>query len=242
MFPFRDHNPSAQIPFVNYALIVINVIVFLFTLNPEMQSAIYYEHALWPNRISNGSDFSGFFSSMFLHAGWMHLIGNMLFLYIFGDNLEDTLGHVGYLIFYVTTGVLAALLHVVLNLDSQIPLVGASGAIAGVMGGYWLLFPKARVDVLIFVVIIVRVITLPAFVVLSLWLLLQVFSGFTTSTAGGGVAYWAHFGGFVAGALLIIPVWKSKGAQLFWQRTNYHPPHPEAKDIKIGRVPTIRRK
>ena len=242
MFPFRDHNPSSRIPYVTYALIAINVLIFIFNLNPETQAEFYYTYGLVPSWVSQGQGLSGYLTSMFLHGGWMHLIGNMLFLWIFGDNIEDTLGHIPYLIFYVLTGIAAAGLHVFLNPTSEVPLIGASGAIAGVMGGYWLLFPKARVDILIFFVIIIRTFTIPAFIVLSLWLAMQVFSGFSTSSGGGGVAYWAHFGGFVAGALVMIPVWLRRGATHFWTRTEYHPPYPETRPIRYGQVPRIARK
>lgn len=241
MFPFRDHNPSNRLPYVTYALIAINVLVFLTHLDPTQIGAFYEKYALVPIWIAEGHDYEDFLTSMFMHGGWMHLIGNMLFLWIFGDNIEDTLGHVGFLVFYIVCGIAAALAHVLLNLGSNVPLIGASGAIAGVMGAYWLLFPRAKVDVLIIMVIMVRTFTIPAFIVLTIWLGMQVFSGFSTASGGGGVAYWAHFGGFIAGALIMLPIWRARGAKMFWHQNAYAPPYPEAPKLTYGRIPTIKR-
>ena len=242
MFPFRDHNPSNRIPYVTYALIAINIIVFLLHLDPAVQNEFYGKYALVPVWIAEGHDYEDFITSLFMHGGWMHLIGNMLFLWIFGDNIEDTLGHVPFLIFYLVCGVIASLSHVLLNLDSNIPLIGASGAIAGVMGAYWLLFPRAKVDVLLILIIFVRVFSIPAFFVLTVWLGMQVFSGFSTASGGGGVAYWAHFGGFIAGVLFMFPIWRSRGAKTFWHKNDYVPPYPAAPTISYGKVPTIKRR
>jgi len=144
------------------------------------------------------------FSSMFLHGGWMHLIGNMWFLWVFGNNIEDSMGHARFVIFYVLTGLLAAGAHVVTSLSSGIPMVGASGAISGIMGAYIVLYPKVRVQTLIVLVFFIRVVALPAAAVLGLWFAIQLWQGaFAGSSAGGGVAFWAHVGGFVAGVGLI---------------------------------------
>ena len=149
MFPFRDHNPSNRTPFITYALIAINVVVFIYSWplsdDPRLLSAFYSDYALFPDRISAGQDFQGLVTSMFLHGGIMHLVGNMLFLWIFGDNMEDEMGHMGFLIFYVLGGIGAGMAQVVSEPFSQIPTVGASGAVAAVMGGYLLLFPRAKV-------------------------------------------------------------------------------------------------
>lgn len=241
MFPFRDHNPSHSTPYVTYGIIAINVIVFLLNLDPAGQNEFYSRYALVPVWIAEGHDYTDFISSMFMHAGWMHIIGNMLFLWIFGDNIEDTLGHIPFLIFYIVCGIAAALSHVLLNLDSNVPLVGASGAIAGVMGAYWLLFPRAKVDVLIMLVVFVRTFSIPAFIVLTLWLGMQVFSGYSASAEGGGVAYWAHFGGFVAGALIMLPIWIKRGAKMFWTQNEYAPPYPPTEPLQYGRIPLIKR-
>jgi len=140
-----------------------------------------------------------------LHGGIMHLAGNMLFLWIFGDNLEDAFGHVGFLLFYLVGGLAADAGHVLSDADSQVPVVGASGAIAAVMGGYLLLYPKAKVDILLIFVVIFRVFTLPAWIVLMIWFGIQIVSGTLTGSEMGGVAYWAHAGGFVAGVVLALP-------------------------------------
>lgn len=200
MFPIRDHNPSQQTPFVTIALIIVNIAVFAATYpslsNPQALAAFWGNWAMIPAQVANGQDYYTLLTSTFLHGGIMHLGGNMLFLWIFGDNLEEEFGHVGFLLFYLACGVLAGGAHVLADPISVVPTVGASGAIAGVMGGYLLLFPKARVDVLIIFVILFKVFPLPAWVMLGVWFALQVFSGVAVDTSGGGVAYWAHAGGF----------------------------------------------
>ena len=157
MFPIRDHNPSGRTPFVTLALIAVNVVVFLaywFALSGDAQLGRFFlQWGLVPARIGYGEGYETFVTSMFLHGGWMHLLGNMLFLYIFGDNLEDEMGHFRFLVFYLISGLGAAGLQFAADPASMIPMVGASGAIAGVMGGYLLLFPKARVDVLIIFIV-----------------------------------------------------------------------------------------
>jgi membrane associated rhomboid family serine protease len=147
-----------------------------------------------------------FFTSMFLHGGWLHLLGNMLYLYIFGDNVEDALGHVRYLLFYLACGVAASVTHLALNLDSVVPTVGASGAIAGVLGAYFLLYPKAKVLTLLPIFIFIQIVEIPAFLFLGFWFLLQFISGTVASASqnAGGVAWWAHIGGFAAGAAYTI--------------------------------------
>ena len=233
MFPIRDHNPSGRTPYVTYALIAANVLIFL-SYFPTMQNdraimQVYFDYALIPALVSDGVGFSGFFTSMFLHGGWMHLIGNMLFLFIFGDNVEDEMGHLPYLGFYLGTGVIAGLIHVLSAPYSTVPTVGASGAIAGVMGGYLLLFPKARVDILLILIIIFRIFPIPAWIMLGLWFALQFFGGIGTNPDEGGVAYWAHVGGFAVGLALTAPLFLRLGGTAFWDKTDGHPPHPEAK-------------
>ena len=248
MFPIRDHNPSLRTPYVTYALIAINVIVFigywgLFSSEARL-AAFFDDWALTPAEFSRGIESYTIVSSMFLHGGIMHLLGNMLFLFIFGDNLEDAFGHVGFLLFYLASGVLAALAQIVPDPNSMVPMVGASGAIAGVMGGYLLLFPKARVDVLVILIIIIRIFTVPAWVMLGFWFALQSFSGFSTLGAeGGGVAYLAHVGGFVAGVVLALPWFLRAGGTTFWRRNHGHPPHPETKIVpRQSTIPTVRRR
>jgi membrane associated rhomboid family serine protease len=243
MFPIRDHNPSDRTPFVTYLLIAANVIVFAITWpmfqDPAALERLYYTWGLVP-RISEPSTFV---TSMFLHGGVMHLLGNMLFLWIFGDNLEEEMGHLGFLAFYLAGGIAAAGLQVAADPRSMIPMVGASGAIAAVMGGYLLLFPKARVDVLLFFIIIIRVIPVRAWMMLGVWFALQLIGGYGANSQTGGVAYWAHAGGFVAGFLLALPLWLRLGGTAFWVQTDGHPPHP-ARPYRFERtsVPPVRRK
>jgi membrane associated rhomboid family serine protease len=244
MFPIRDHNPSGRKPYVTYALIAINVIVFLLTLqlegSPRALMSFYADYAMVPLFLSEGHGYSGIVTSMFLHGGIMHIFGNMLFLYIFGDNLEDEMGHVGFIMFYLAAGVGAGLIHWISDPLSNIPTVGASGAIAGVMGGYLLLFPKARVDILIILIVIFRVIPVPAWLMLALWFGLQVFGGWSAPADQGGVAYWAHVGGFVVGLLLTVPIWLRLGGARFWSQTHGHPPHPETRyNFERSRVPRV---
>ena len=245
MFPIRDHNPSQRTPYVTIALIAINVLVYIWgaaAIETNRELAIfYYEYALLPVRLTNGENYSALVTSIFLHGGLMHLGGNMLFLWIFGDNLEDEMGHLPFLLFYLVCGIGASLAQVASEPASAIPTVGASGAIAGVMGGYLLLFPKARVDILLFLVVYVRVFPLPAWIMLGLWFALQVFGGFNVDTSTGGVAYWAHAGGFVVGLLATLPLWFRLGGTLFWRQTHGHPPHPEAH-YERSAVPLIRKR
>jgi len=228
MFPLRDHNHSERTPYVTWALIAINIAVFLSYFprigdEPRVLMSLYSDWGLVPRLVSQGDQTHTIFTSMFLHGGWLHLAGNMLFLYIFGDNLEDEMGHVGYLIFYLASGVAAAFGQMQADPSSTVPMVGASGAIAGVMGGYLLLFPRARVDLALILFVIVKVITIPAWLLLGLWFALQLVSGTATAAAGGGVAYWAHAGGFVAGVLLTLPLWLKRGGPRFWQTTHGRP-------------------
>lgn len=247
MFPIRDHNPALRTPWVNYVLLGLNIAVFLATLplmtQPQALQGFYQSWAIIPANLTRGLDVYTVVSSMFLHGGWMHLIGNMLFLYIFGDNLEDQLGHVGFGIFYLVCGIGAGLAQALTDPGSSVPLIGASGAIAGVMGGYLLLFPKARVDVLLIIIIIIKIIPVPAWVMLGLWFGLQLFNGFVSDTTGGGVAYWAHSGGFLLGVFLMLPLWLKKGGPAYWQRSHGHPENPEAQYTSVqSRVPNVRRK
>ena len=248
MFPIRDHNPSTLTPWVTWTLIAINVAVQVWvatSLQSDRQlDALYDAYALVPAEISAGQAWATLVTSTFLHAGWLHLVGNMLFLWIFGDNLEGTLGRVGFLLFYLVAGAGAGLAQWAAGPGSPIPTVGASGAIAGVMGGYLLMFPRARVDVLVILVVIIRVIPIPAWVVLLLWLGLQVAGGWAADPLTGGVAYWAHAGGFLVGFALMIPPWLWRGGPGFWRRTDGQPPGPEADwgPLAPSSVPTVRRR
>lgn len=247
MFPIRDHNPSSRTPYVTYGLIVANVLIFLsyvsYFADPNALDRFYNDWALIPARITQGQDFYGLITTMFLHGGLMHLAGNMLFLWIFGDNIEDEMGHVGFLIFYLGAGLAAALAHVIADPFSQIPTVGASGAIAGVMGGYLLLYPKARIDILFIFVVFFRIFSVPAWLMLGFWFGVQLLSGSGENAAADGVAYWAHAGGFIAGFVFTLPIWLRKGGAKFWSQHHGRPPHPEAKyELSRSRIPRVRRK
>jgi membrane associated rhomboid family serine protease len=214
MIPLRDTVPSNTFPVVNYLLIGLNGAVFFFelSLGRHLDTFILH-HGLVPARFtdllhSEGPHLSAFvpvFTSMFLHGGWLHLLGNMLFLYIFGDNVEDRFGHFRYLVFYLVAGVAAAATQVYFNPASEIPMVGASGAIAGVLGAYVFLFPAARVVTLLPIFFFFQIVELPAYLFLGIWFGLQIISGLLSLGIGGdagGVAWWAHVGGFAAGAVL----------------------------------------
>lgn len=238
MFPLRDHNPPYTTPWSTWALIATNCIVYVMTAPWGGDMRMFWmENALWPSAISNGAVLHGLLTHMFLHANILHLGGNMLFLWVFGDNLEDRLGHVGFLAFYLACGVAAALAHIATDPYSNLPMVGASGAIAGVMGGYLLLYPKARIDVLFYFVILFKIWPVRAWLVLGIWFVIQLVSEITTGTAGG-VAHMAHIGGFVAGLLLTLPVWYRLGGPLFWRRTHGHPPFPEAR-LSATNIPPV---
>lgn len=244
MLPIRDHNPSRRTPYVTYLLIAINIAVFAWQYGAlqdvRSSNQFLYDYAFWPANFDQGEGMTGFFTHMFLHGGFLHLAGNMLFLWIFGDNMEDEMGPIPFAIFYVVSGFAAAYIQYLPNPSATIPMVGASGAIAGVMGGYLLLYPKARVDILIFLVIFIRILPIPSFIVLSIWMALQVFNGLGSDLNGGGTAYWAHVGGFIAGFIMTVPVWLRRGATQFWNRTAGHPPHPETQ-YTASNVPLIRR-
>jgi membrane associated rhomboid family serine protease len=244
MFPIRDHNPSQRTPYVTLSLIALNVLIFVLGLvlfqDQRALSQLYFDYALLPIRLSNGENYPALVTSLFLHGGFMHLAGNMLFLWIFGDNLEDEMGHIPFLVFYLACGIGASLAQFAVDPASAIPTIGASGAIAGVMGGYLLLYPKARVDVFLFLIVFFRIFPIPAWIMLGLWFALQLFNGFAVDTSGGGVAYWAHAGGFIIGFLFALPLWLKLGGQLFWRQTHGHPPHPEAT-YQPSSIPVIRR-
>lgn len=202
MFPIGDDNSSRRtIPVVTYALIALNLIFFFAELNGG--DSFIQQWAFVPRRFlaNPGGDLPTLFTSMFMHAGWLHLLGNMLYLWIFGDNVEDRFGHVKFTIFYLLCGIAATFAQLAFSAGSNVPNLGASGAIAGVLGAYILLFPRSRVNVLMGR----GVIPMPALAVIGLWIVLQFVSGvgsISRSADGGGVAYMAHIGGFIAGVVL----------------------------------------
>lgn len=217
MIPLRDNIRSRTVPFVSYAFIGINILVFLFEITlgagvdrfvgafgvvPErtiyilFQAPEYIHLAVIP-----------LFTSMFMHGGWFHLLGNVLFLYIFGDNIEDTLGHFRYAVFYIGCGVAASLIHLATHPASTVPTIGASGAIAGIMGAYFLLFPGSRIVTLVPFFFFIQLIEVPAFVFLGIWFLIQFLSGsfsFAVSSELSRIAWWAHIGGFAVGAGYVL--------------------------------------
>ena len=228
MIPIRDENPASRKPVVTIALIAANCLVLaLQMLQPmEQQEAFVMAWGAIPRDIIGGWDllpsvptaWMTLFSSMFMHGGLMHLGGNMLYLWIFGNNIEDTLGHVKFLIFYLLGGLAAALSHVSFDPQSAIPMVGASGAISAVLGAYLLAFPSARVVVLVWIVMIVRFIRVPALLMLGIWFAMQIFGFAGDSSQGGGVAWLAHIGGFVAGIVMALLL----GVRPRRVRTSYH--------------------
>jgi membrane associated rhomboid family serine protease len=224
MIPIRDDIPSRTVPVVNVALIIINVLAFLYeiTLGSTGLDVFLRQYAVIPARYFAAGYLDQFglvhhygmtdlvipiFTAMFLHGGWVHVGGNMLYLWIFGDNVEDRVGHGRYLIFYLLCGVLATMAHIMFNPESKMPSLGASGAIAGVLGAYILLYPRARVITLIPIFFFIEFIPIPAVVLLGIWFLQQFFAGAMSlsvpSAQTGGVAWWAHIGGFLAGMLLV---------------------------------------
>ncbi len=204
IFPIGDTQVRGGYkPYVSYTFIVINVLVFLYEYNlGTMANQFINTYGTIPQEITNGQDYFTLFTSMFLHGGWMHLIGNMLFLWVFADNIEAKIGSSRFLLFYLIGGLAASLAHVGFNLESTIPSVGASGAIAAVMGAYLVMFPKSKIKML--VIILFRSFHIPAFLFLGLWIGQQLLAGFgslaeTKDTPG--VAWWAHIGGFAAGLI-----------------------------------------
>ena len=216
MIPLRDVIPSRTTPFVTLALIAANVIVFVYELalpGPAL-TRFFYDHGLVP------ADFTwtAAFTSMFLHSGWLHIGGNMLSLWIFGDNIEDRMGHARFLAFYLLVGLAATLAQTAADWGSGLPLVGASGAIAGVMGAYFMLFPSSRILVLVFLLFFVDVVEIPALLYLGFWFLLQIVGGAgrVGASGGGGVAFWAHAGGFLAGVAGVLVFRRRERQRVDW--------------------------
>jgi membrane associated rhomboid family serine protease len=227
MFPLRDDNPTSITPVVTWFLIALNVLVFFYqlSLGPRDMHLFAYKFGaipavitgdeILPRNIATIPPFLSIFTSIFLHGGWMHLIGNMWFLWIFGNNIEEAMGGLRYLLFYLICGFLASVAHILFNLSSALPSIGASGAIAGVLGAYMMLYPRAKVLTMIFLLFFIRFLWIPAGFVLGFWFVIQVWSGsLAGGQAGGGVAFWAHVGGFLAGVLL-VGVFKKRNVRFF---------------------------
>ncbi len=233
MFPIRDDIPSRTTPYVTISIIAINIVVFLFELglgshlprffnDYSVIPAIYTHPVYWSHFGSNL--WTRIFASMFLHGGWMHLIGNLWILWIFGDNVEDRLGHFRYLLFYLAAGIASMVVHIGFSANSQLPTIGASGAIAGVMGAYFVFYPRARVLTLL-PIIFLPIVLIPAWVYLGYWLFMQFIVGIGSIAAGGsfgGIAWWAHVGGFGAGYLFARRM-SRKNSRRRYYRDEYRP-------------------
>ena len=202
MLPLADENPTRITPIVNYTLIAATTAIFLWQISstPDHFTATLYHYGAIPRFITHGQRLTTLITSIFLHGGWTHLAGNMLFLWIFGDNIEDCCGHLRYLLFYTATGIAAGLIYTLTAANSPYPAVGASGAISGVLGAYFIFYPRAKIRTLIGAGLIYRVIRLPAYTTIGLWFIYQIM--LTSLPLNTGVAYWAHIGGFAAGLAL----------------------------------------
>ena len=215
MIPLKDENPSRTIPYVTVSLVALNVLVYLYqwTLGPEPETRFVLQFGVIPYEITHFqyvgavTKFSPVpryltpLTAMFVHGGLLHLAGNMLYLWIFGNNVEDALGHGRFMLFYLASGLAASAVHILVYPDSTMPIIGASGAIAGVLGAYFLMYPRARVTTLVFVFIIIRLVKIPAGLLLGAWLVLQMVSA---ASSQPGVAWFAHIGGFLTGIVLLV--------------------------------------
>ncbi|MGQ9478196.1 MAG: rhomboid family intramembrane serine protease [Candidatus Bipolaricaulia bacterium] len=242
MIPLRDYRPSGSVPYVSLALIILNGLIFLYQqlLSSQVvatpfgritkEELFILTYGLRPYEFIKGADlwpagpsplWIGLFTSMFLHGGIAHIGGNMLYLWIFGDNVEGAMGHFKFLAFYLVCGALAALAQVAISPKSTTPIIGASGAIAGVLGAYLMLFPYSRILTLIFFFFFIRIVTLPALLILGLWFIYQLLLAPTGLGPGGGVAFFAHIGGFLAGALLVY-IFKKSSVEIQLFRRRYY--------------------
>jgi len=241
MIPLRDYRPSGSIPWVTFSLIIINGLVFLYQLMLQGQPSAFgsrisagdifiLQYGLVPRELTHLRDLPPYipfpiwvtlFTSMFLHGGIWHIGGNMLYLWIFGDNVEDAMGHFKFLIFYLLCGAIAALSQVLVNVNGKSPIIGASGAIAGVLGAYMMLFPYSRVLTLVFFLFFIRFIEIPAMVILGFWFIYQLLLAPSGIGPGGGVAFFAHIGGFLAGALLVY-IFKKRYVEVQLFRRRYY--------------------
>lgn len=243
--PIRDDNPHTVTPFVNYTMLAACILVFLwqFSLGEEagqiavlaygFTPAYFFGAGVPPGEIPYVPSTLTIFTSMFMHGGWMHLAGNMLYLWIFGDNIEASLGHRRYLVFYIACGIAAALAQGFAAPGSAVPMVGASGAISGVLGAYLVLHPRANIKVFVLLIIYITVINVPAFIVLGFWIVGQLISSAAVNAGEPGVAFIAHIGGFVAGAILVF-VFKKKGVPAF-DAAHSRPFSMENRPIRLRR-------
>ena len=246
MFPIRDHNPSLRFPYITYGLILLNTFIFVsywpILGDPSKINPLFQNWALIPASINEGSAYLGLLTSIFFHGSFMHLLGNMLFLHIYGDNLEDKMGHFWFLIFYLSAGIFANFAQFAADPFSNVPVIGASGAVAAVMGGYLLLFPKARIDILFIFIIIFKIIPVRAWVVLGIWFVLQLYNGLAVPASVSSVAYWAHIGGFIFGVIATFTTWQNLGGKKFWSKNHGAPDHKEAiYSFTRSNIPKVRR-
>jgi len=223
MFPLKDDNPTRKRPILTYTLIIINFAIFIGTLLTGTFDQSIEEYGMRPKEVLAGQNLHTLFTSMFLHGGFLHILFNMWYLWIFGDNIEDVLGKGKFILFYLGAGLVASFVHAFSDPTLDEPTIGASGAIAGVLGAYMLLYPRARVYTAVTVIyFFIHLVRIPAAVMIGFWFVLQVISASILWVAGTttGVAYWAHIGGFLAGMLLILPVWiksrKRRKARYFY--------------------------
>jgi membrane associated rhomboid family serine protease len=237
MIPIKDTIPRAGFPSIVWTLIILNGVIFIFEISipKNILSQIFYAFGLVPARYSlpkwavihglSFDDYLSFLTNMFLHGGWLHIIGNMWFLYLFGSRVEDQMGHIRFLMFYLLSGIAASTIFFLADIHLTIPEFGASGAIAGVMGAYIVMFPKARILTLIFVFLFPFFIEVSAFFYIGFWFVLQLLSGTLsfTSSATGGVAWWAHIGGFITG-IVLLPFFRKRerSHRKFYPDETYH--------------------
>jgi len=236
VIPLHDDNPTRTKPVLTVLLIAANVLVFMYqlSLGPRQEQALVFQFGAipavivgtrsLPDQLAAIPPLFSLFTSMFLHGGFLHIIGNMLYLWIFGNNIEDAMGRARFLVFYLTCGVLAALAHILSNPASVLPTIGASGAISGVLGAYLILYPRARVLTLIPLGFFTRLMYIPAGIVLGFWFVFQLISGSLSSPQGGGVAWFAHVGGFVAG-IVLVGLFKRRDVRFF------NPPSYSTRDV-----------
>ncbi len=248
--PLSDDNPTERAAVVTWLIIGICAAVFLWELSlpPAMERAATLALGMVPAVVLGKASlapglavvppWATLLTSMFLHGGWLHILGNMLFLWIFGDNVEDAMGRFRFFVYYLLCGTAAALTQALMAPDSEMPMIGASGAIAGVLGGYALLHPRANVRVLVVILLFVRLVNVPALLVLGLWFLLQLSSAAMAPAAAGGVAFWAHVGGFLCG-LTLLPIFRRPGIPLFGGARSRAFAVSGARLVRRGRIPTV---
>ncbi len=217
MIPLKDENPSRSFPIVNISIIIINIAVFIYQyiiLSDKLRAYLTFSLGCVPYEITHLTDLPPtniipppftILSSMFIHGGFIHLMSNMLFLWIFGDNVEDKLGHLRYLLFYFLCGIAGSCAHIIVNSNSKLPCIGASGAISGIMGAYMIFFPLAKIKTLIILFIFIQIIEIPAFLMIGYWIFIQIIFGISeTGAKGDGIAWFAHIGGFLTGTFLAL--------------------------------------